>query len=208
MRRSDRLFQLISTLSDHNLHRAEDLAISHGVSLRTLYRDIDRLRAANLPVTGTRGAGYRLAPALTLPPITLSEEEVEALQLGLAIVLQSADPDLRNHAETLAAKIDAALPETTAPDAALWEKIPNPFADAARGLSHLPTLRAAIKARQKLQLLYNADNAEMQQHLLRPKSLTHHARSWVLVAYSETSAQNETFRIDLIEDATALPELF
>ena len=208
MRRSDRLFQLISSLSDHALHRAEDLAVVHGVSLRTLYRDIARLQAAGLPVTGTRGAGYQLAPAITLPPLTLSENEVEALQLGLAIVLQSADPDLRGHAETLAGKIDAALPETTLPDAHQWDQITNPFSDAARGLAHLPTLRATIKARQKLRLLYNARGAEMQQHVVQPQMLTHHARSWLLTAYSENSMTNKTFRLDLIEDASALPELF
>lgn len=208
MRRTDRLFQLISALNDHALHRAEDLAALHGVSLRTLYRDIARLQAAGLPVNGTRGAGYRLAPAITLPPLILSENEVEALQLGLAIVLQSADPDLHTHAESLAAKIDAALPESTQPDAHQWDRIPNPFSDAARGLAHLPTLRASIKARQKLRLLYNAQDAQMQQHVVHPQTLTHHARSWLFTAYSENSMKTETFRLDLIEDAAALPELF
>lgn len=208
MRRSDRLFQLVSTLSDYALHRAEDLAQAQGVSLRTLYRDIARLQTAGVPVAGTRGAGYRLTPAVTLPPLTLTEDEVEALQLGLAIVLQSPDPDLRTHAETLAAKIDAALPETAQPDALQWAQIPNPFADAARGLGHLPILRAAIKARQKLRVIYNREDATVQQHTAHPLSLTHYARSWLLTAYSEETGRPETLRLDLIEDATALPELF
>jgi predicted DNA-binding transcriptional regulator YafY len=38
--------------------------------------------------------------------------------------------------------------------------------------------------------------------------LTHQARSWMLNAYSETSGKTETFRLDLIENASALPELF
>ena len=38
MRRSDRLFSLLSLLGDHQLHRAEDMAQAAGVSLRTLYR--------------------------------------------------------------------------------------------------------------------------------------------------------------------------
>lgn len=208
MRRNDRLFDLMSTLGDHDLHRAEDLATVHGVSLRTLYRDIARLQAAGLPVTGTRGAGYRLDPALTLPPLTLTENEVEALQLGLAIVLQSPDPDMRAYAETLAAKIDAALPETTAPDAATWDSIPNPFADPAGGLAHLPSLRAAIKARQKLRLLYNAADSTLQTHVIHPKSLDHHARTWLVTGWSQTAQCRQTFRVDLIEATEALPELF
>jgi predicted DNA-binding transcriptional regulator YafY len=94
------------------------------------------------------------------------------------------------------------------PDAAQWGNIANPFSDPARGLAHQPTLRAAIKARQKVQVLYNGAGAAMQQHVLHPAGLTHQARSWMLNAYSETSGKTETFRLDLIENASALPELF
>lgn len=208
MRRSDRLFQLITTLDDNALHRAQDLAAKHNVSLRTLYRDIRRLQTAGLPVTGTRGAGYRLAREVTLPPLSLTENEVEVLQLGLAIVLQSPDPDLREHAETLANKIDNVLPEATSQDPAHWDQIPNPFADAARGLTHMSTLRAAIRARQKLRLLYNSEGGQMRQYTLQPRTLAHQARSWVLTAFSEETLTLETFRLDLIETAQPLPELF
>jgi predicted DNA-binding transcriptional regulator YafY len=208
MRRTDRLFALIETLSDGALHRAEDLAQAHRVSLRTLYRDIARLQAAGTPITGTRGHGYRLSPATVLPPLTLTEDEVEALHLGLAILLQSTDPDLRATAEALTAKVDAALPETTRPDATLWQQAENPFADAGKGLSHLPTLRAAIKARQKITLVCTAMDGTVQSHLLHPQALHHHARTWVLSGYSETMQAAIQTRLDLITSAAPRPELF
>lgn len=208
MRRTDRLFELLQTLSDTQTHRAEDLAQRHNVSLRTLYRDIERLQRAGTQITGTRGQGYRLTPATVLPPLTLTDDEVEALQLGLAILLQTPDPDLQLTANSLAAKIDAALPESQTPDADLWHRTQNPFADAARGLSHLPTLRAAIKARQKIKLVYTTQSGSVETHILHPQSLYHHARSWLLTGHSENTQTAETMRIDLITSADPLPELF
>ena len=208
MRRTDRLFALMQILSDTQTHRAEDLARINRVSLRTLYRDIERLQTAGTQITGTRGQGYKLTPATVLPPLTLSDDEVEALQLGLAILLQSPDPDLRVAANSLAAKIDAGLPETQAPDATLWQRIENPFADAARGLGHLPTLRAAIKARQKVKLVYTTQRGTVETHTLHPQNLAHRARSWLLTGYSEKSKATETMRIDLITTADPLTELF
>lgn len=208
MRRSDRLFALIEILSDGAVHRAEDLARDQGVSLRTLYRDITRLQVAGTPITGTRGIGYRLAPATVLPPLTLTADEVDALQLALAILLQSTDPDLRGHAETLTAKIDAALPETPNPDPTLWQQTQNPFADAGKGLAHLPVLRAAIKPRQKLHIVATTPEGRVETHLFHPKALHHYARSWVLGGYSETAGKDLTLRLDLITSAEPRPELF
>lgn len=208
MSRTDRLFALLTTLGDHNLHRAEDLAAAQNVSLRTLYRDIGRLQSSGVPVTGTRGVGYRLDRATTLPPLTLTDPEIEALQLALAIVLETTDPDLKSAAATLAYKIDACLPLEGAQQAADWQHIEHPFANAARGMGHLPILRAAIRARQKLKIVYNSPDATLRSLILHPASLEHHARSWILKGWDETENKDTSLRLDLIENADALPALF
>lgn len=208
MNRSDRLFSLLTALGDHGLHRAEDLAATLGVSLRTLYRDIGRLHASGVPVTGTRGAGYRLARATTLPPLTLTDPEIEALQLALAILLETTDPDLKSAATSLAAKIDASLPLEQSSPASDWQQIEHPFANAARGIGHLPVLRAAIKARQKLKITYNGPDATLRNLILHPTALSHQARSWILSGWDETQNTHTALRLDLIENAQALPELF
>ena len=208
MRRSDRLFALLSTLGDHTLHRAEDLAAAQNVSLRTLYRDLGRLQSSGVPVTGTRGAGYRLDRATTLPPLTLTDPEIEALQLALAVVLETTDPDLKSAATTLASKIDQSLPLEGVQQATDWQHIEHPFANAARGLGHLPVLRAAIRARQKLKIVYNSPDKTLHSLILHPASLHHQARSWILKGWSENTGTDIALRLDLIETADALPELF
>ncbi len=208
MRRTDRLFDIIGILRDGKLHRAQDIADRLEVSVRTIYRDMDTLIASGIPVEGERGVGYMVREAITLPPLTLTSDELEALNLGVAIVSEAADPDLKRAALNLADKIDAVLPTQTIAEADAWKFAVYPFADAARGFSHMPTLRAAIKTRQKLALRYRRIDGTLTERQIRPLHMEYWGRVWTLTAWCELRGAFRVFRVDLIEDATALPELF
>ena len=208
MARSDRLFDILQILRDARVHRAQDIAARMGVSLRTLYRDMDRLAASGVPVSGTRGTGYRLADLVSLPPISLSPDELEALNLALAIAAEIAGSDLKPAVDSLTAKLDAALPQSAVPQVDAWKFADAPFADAARGLGQMPTLRAAIKARQKLRITYTAQGGTVTSRVIWPLHLENWGRVWTLVAWCEARAAHRVFRLDLIGAAQALPELF
>lgn len=208
MRRTDRLFEIIQILRDGKLHRAQDIAERLEVSVRTIYRDMDTLVASGVPVEGERGIGYMVREAITLPPLTLTAEELEALNLGMAIVAEAADPALKAAAQSLAAKVDAVLPTETIAEADAWKFAVYPFADAARGFAHMPTLRAAIKSRQKLSVTYRRIDGTMTQRVIRPLHMEYWGRVWTLTAWCDTRADFRVFRVDLIEEIEALPELF
>ncbi len=208
MRRTDRLFDIIGILRDGKLHRAQDIADRLEVSVRTIYRDMDTLVASGIPVEGERGVGYMVREAITLPPLTLTSAELEALNLGVAIVSEAADPDLKQAAQTLADKIDAVLPTQTIAEADAWKFAVYPFADAARGFSHMPTLRAAIKTRQKLKLTYRRIDGTLTNRTIRPLHMEYWGRVWTLTAWCELRDSFRVFRVDLVEEASALPELF
>lgn len=208
MHRTDRLFAITRVLRDGALHRAEDIAAALDVSVRTIYRDMDRLCAIGVPVEGERGGGYRMADRVPLPPLTLSPAEMAALDLGIAIVAEASDPDLSAAARSLADKIDAALPVQGVPPQAAWKHAAHPSADAARGLSHMATLRSAVSGRQKLELDYPDAAGAIRRHAVRPLALDNFGRVWTLVAWSETAGGFREFRLDLIESARPLPELF
>lgn len=208
MRRADRLFDILQRLRDGHLHRAQDLADALGVSLRTIYRDMDTLVASGVPVTGARGVGYRITQAITLPPLSLSPDELEALNLGIAIVSEAADPTLKAAAQTLGDKLDAVLDERGIADADAWKFATYPFADAVRGFALMPTLRAAIRARQKLRLSYHSKGNRISTRTVRPLHMEYWGRVWTLTAWCEMRAGFNAFRVDLIQSADALPELF
>jgi predicted DNA-binding transcriptional regulator YafY len=208
MRRTDRLFDIMRLLRDGQLHRAQDIATRLDVSVRTIYRDMDSLTASGVPVEGERGSGYRITDAITLPPLTLTKAELEALNLGMAIVGEAADPELKSAASSLAEKIDAVLPTQVMAEAEAWKLAVHPFADAARGFAHMPTLRAAIRARQKLRLTYHSRNNAITSRVVRPLHMEYWGRIWSLTAWCELRAAHRVFRVDLIQTAEALPELF
>lgn len=199
MRRADRLMSLIRHLRDGELHRAADLAKAMKVSLRTIYRDMETLAASGVPIEGERGTGYRVTAAITLPPLNLSMAELEALHLGLAAMGQAQDTDLAAAAASLAAKLDGVLPEGNAPHAlAVY-----PFADAARGFQHLPKIRSAIRARQKLALTIAG-----KDKTVRPLQLDYWGRLWTCIVWCDTTRKFDELRIDQISGLRVLPSLF
>ena len=208
MRRSDRLFDIIQILRDGKLHRAQDIADRLEVSVRTIYRDMDTLVASGVPVEGERGVGYMVREAITLPPVTLTTAELEALNLGMAIVAEAADEDLKAAAQSLADKIDAVLPTSTVAEADAWKFAVYPFSNATLGFTHMPALRAAIKARQKLKLDYRRIDGVLTHRTIRPLHMEYWGRVWTLTSWCETRGGFRVFRVDLIEAATPLPELF
>ena len=82
MRRADRLFAIAEVLRARRTGiTAEELAERFEVSVRTIYRDLDSLRAASLPVVGERGRGGGLAldSSYNLPPVNFTAREAAIL---------------------------------------------------------------------------------------------------------------------------------
>lgn len=203
MRRADRLMALIQILRDGALHKAAHLARATEVSLRTIYRDMDTLAASGVPIEGERGVGYRVTAAITLPPLNLTMIEVEALHIGLLAVGQNGDAELSAAARSLSAKLDAVMPEDRSKAPAGYGFAVYPFADAARGFQHLPMIRQAIRARQKLKLTLNGTD-----QTVRPLQLDYWGRLWTCVVWNETARGFSELRVDQITALTIMPSLF
>lgn len=191
MSRSERLTRLSRALRAPGPHRAADLAQALGVTERTIYRDMDTLRGGGVPIEGTRGTGYRVTASQSLPPLHLGPDELEALQVGLAAVAQSGDPDLGPAAKRLAERLDAALPEDGL--------APLPLRAATRALPHLARLRQTIRARQKL---------DIDGRTVRPLRLDFWGRLWLLLVWDEDAEAHREIAVHEIGTLTVLPSLF
>ncbi|MGN0933258.1 helix-turn-helix transcriptional regulator [Falsigemmobacter intermedius] len=206
VRRTDRLYDLIQILRDGRLHRASEMADRLQVSTRTIWRDMATLMASGLPVEGERGIGYVLRAPITLPPMILSGDEIEALRLGVRLVAQGDDPALARAARSLAGKFASVTP---APG--------NPEDDELFGVSaraserapvHLPLLREAIRNRERVTITYiEADGSESHQDI-RPLEMDLTSRVWTLTAWCEHRAGFRSLRIDRIVALTGTDETF
>jgi predicted DNA-binding transcriptional regulator YafY len=200
--------QLMQLLREGRLTRAQDLADRLGVTVRTIYRDMDVLMASGLPIEGARGLGYKITAEVTLPPLNLTKTELEALHLGMAVVGEAGDAELQAAARSLSAKIDNVLPEDRQTPPSGWGFAIYPFADVAEGFQHMPPLRGAIRARQKLRIAYRNRAGDVLERIVRPLALDYWGRVWTATCWCELRADFRVFRVDRIEAISVLPALF
>src|SRR5690606_39843116 len=85
------------------------------VSVRSVYRYIDDISASGIPVYGAAGRGYTLSEGFELPPLSLSDDELEALTLSVDMLSRAVGLELSQAARSLLAKINAVVPEAKKP---------------------------------------------------------------------------------------------
>ena len=204
MRRTDRLFDLIQILRDGRLHKAAEMAQVLEVSPRTIWRDMATLMASGMPVEGERGIGYILRAPITLPPMILTSAELEAFRLGVRLVADGADPGLARAARSLASKIGSVTPAPPEAD----DLFVFTGREATRAAPHMPMLRAAIRAQERLTITYANEGGLDLHRDIRPLQLEFWGRVWTLAAFCEARQDFRSFRVDRILSITPTGETF
>ncbi len=202
MRRADRLFQIVQIL--RRLSRpvtADAIAQELEVSKRTVYRDIADLIGQRTPIRGEAGVGYVLEDGFDMPPLMLTQEEVEAAVLGAQMVVARGDPALRRAAQDLIAKIGAVIPE------ALRPLVLEPATRAASNWRTTPDnvdmvqVRAAIRAGHKLILTYRDEQEAESQRTIWPFAVGYHETTRLIVGWCELRQDFRSFRTDRVAGA-------
>ena len=82
---TERLLRLLSMLQGGGTWSGPELAHHLGVTVRTVRRDVERLRELGYPVESVTGpaGGYRLRAGTAMPPLLLDEDEAIAIAVGL-----------------------------------------------------------------------------------------------------------------------------
>ena len=199
MSRAERLLELIQVLRRHRFPvSGAAMADELGVSLRTLYRDIDTLKAQGAQIDGEAGVGYVLRPGFMLPPLMFSEDEIEALVLGGRWVAARTDEPLRKAARNAIAKIAAVLPDDLKRSLDTSSLLIGPGLRTAAGDAELPTVREAIRTERKLRISYVDGEEKPTQRTIWPFALGFFERVRVVVAWCEMRQGYRHFRTDRI----------
>jgi predicted DNA-binding transcriptional regulator YafY len=208
MRKLDRLFDLVQALRDGRLHTGRALAERTGVSLRTLYRDIDGLVAAGVPISGERGVGFMMTEPVFLPPLTLLPDEIEALELGIALVRAGFGGDLAASAGRLGEKVRAALPARALMDPDRTAVRVHAATGPAAGRDMLPAIRRAILSRRMLRFDYTTLAGATGPRHVRPLEIEVWQGAFTLTAWCEDRQDFRVFRIDRITGLTETDDVF
>lgn len=205
MSRSQRLLDLIQILRRHRFPvTGAALAAELGISLRTLYRDIATLQQQGASIDGAAGLGYLLRPGFLLPPLMLTEDEIEALVLGSRWVADRGDARLGAAARNALAKITAVLPADLQDAPAASTLLVGPGAPIAAGQAELPLIRQAIKAQCKLDITYCDLKGAHSTRTIWPFALGFFDNARVVVAWCELRETFRHFRADRIASLAML----
>lgn len=200
MGRSTRLLALLQALRRRRQPvTAATLARELEVSERTIYRDLSELAAQGAPIKGEAGVGYVLRPGFFLPPLMLTQDETEAVLLGLRYVGQRGDDVLNKAAENARAKISSVLSEDMQAIAIAPMTIPGPDGKQfPENKVSLTLLRSAIRMQKRLSIAY-VDQAERHsRRVVWPIQIGFMDNARVLAGWCELRDAFRFFRTDRI----------
>jgi predicted DNA-binding transcriptional regulator YafY len=190
--------------------RAEDLAGTFEVSVRTIYRDVEALCETGVPVVATPGKGYRLMEGYFLPPLTFTADEAALLILGGELVRDRVDPLLRPAAESALRKLAGVLPADRR--AEMERRRQGMFFASIAGQANdrrLVLARRAIEERRVVRLLYHAFRRdEPDPRDVEPIRLVHFSDAWYLAGYCRLRQGVRLFRLDRIDRLEVLGERY
>jgi len=209
MSRAQRLLDLIQLFRGYRRPvSGADLADALGISLRTLYRDIETLKAQGAHIDGEPGIGYVLRPGFMLPPLMFSEQEIEAIVLGSRWVADRTDSELSDAARSALAKIAAVLPPDLRTSLDGSSLLIGPGKTIVAGDADLPRIRSAIRTEQKLRFAYSDGSGKSSKRTVWPFALGFFDQVRVLVAWCELRQGFRHFRTDRVSKVQILDKRY
>lgn len=199
--RESRLFKIVYYLLEKGRATAPELAKKFEVSVRTIYRDIDALSTAGIPVyseTGRNGGIY-LIKDFVLDKTILSKEEKQEILLALQSVNinQNNDEILQKLSGIFNMNSDSWLEI----DFSRWG---NKNSDNDK----FNILKDAIIKRQSVKITYASSYEQVSERIIEPLKLLYKSMSWYLKAYCELKQDYRIFKLNRIITLELLSDVF
>jgi predicted DNA-binding transcriptional regulator YafY len=202
---SARLLRLLSLLQTRPEWSGPELAERLGVSVRTVRRDVEKLRSLDYPVEVDLGptGGYRLGAGAALPPLLLDDEEAVAVAVTLQTAAGSGGVGVAGLGEAAVralVKLERVLPSrlrrrvAAVPVSTVAPMRAAPTVDPAA----LVTVGAACRDRRVLELEYTAHDGAVTRRRVEPHHLVSWGRRWYLLAHDLGRDDWRTLRLDRV----------
>ncbi len=212
MQTSARLLRLLSILQSRRDWSGADLAERLGVTVRTVRRDVGKLRGLGYPVHASTGVagGYRLGAGAALPPLLLDDDEAVAVAIGLRTAAGGTVSGIEETSVRALAKLEQMLPSRLRHRVSALESVTVPMATgwATVDADTLTLIATACRDHLRLTVDYRSRNGGERRRSLEPHRLVHTGRRWYLVAYDRDRSDWRTFRVDRLSPVTPLGPRF
>ena len=210
LRRADRLFDILRVLRVAKAPvTAASIADELEVTVRTVYRDIATLQARRVPIEGAAGVGYVLRRGFELPPLMFTEDEAEAIAVGVRMLARTGDPGLLKAAESVLSKVALVVPDplrdylSTTPVYVSKSGAPVP---TQRDLP--TTIRRAIRDTRKMRIAYEDEGGRRTARVIQPFAVAYYTEATLVCAWCELRSEIRHFRTDRVITAEVLDDRF
>lgn len=212
-RPATRVLALLELLQTHSRLTGAELARRLDVDIRTVRRYITVLEELGIPVTTEQGryGGYRLVAGFKLPPMMFTDEEAQAIALGLLAAgqlgLQEATPVIAG----VQAKLERVMPEKLKRRVRAVSESINivlPEAEAHKNSGALGLLTDAAQAQQQVHFRYQSQQGDVTERTLDPYGLVYRWGRWYVCGHCHLRKNLRTFRIDRLSRAELLNTAF
>jgi predicted DNA-binding transcriptional regulator YafY len=198
---SVRALRLLGALQSRREWSGRELGERLDVDVRTLRRDVDRLRDLGYEISSSSGpgGGYRLCAGASTPPLMLDDDEAVAVAVALAASAGSVS-DVEDVALRVLAKLARVMPPRARRKLGAIEDATSllPGARVTVDFRVLATLATACRDELELRFPYEDARGNATSRAVEPLRLVHTGRLWYLAARDVDRDDFRTFRVDRI----------
>jgi predicted DNA-binding transcriptional regulator YafY len=209
MRKKSRMFAIAEALRARRTGvTAQQLADRFGVTLRTIYRDLEALQDAGMPIKADRGrgGGYALDKNYQLPPVNFTAREAALLVALARLAIEQRLVPFPNAVERAADKVKSAL--STSAQRELLTLVGELQMVGVPSLPIPTSVRDAVETAwfesRALRIIYAKSQWQMSPRLVRIRNLVFDRQITLLNCLDLETGNDRQFRLDRIKQATVM----
>ena len=203
MQVNNRLFEIVYILMQKKKITAKELADRFDVSTRTIYRDIEILSRANIPIYSSKGkdGGIGLLEEYVLNKTILSEDDQNQILFALQGMIKVVGQDEKNILEKLSILFNKKVDDWIKIDFSNWGK------DSTQK-ERFDIIKTAILNKNKIEFTYYNSNGDKSKRIVEPLQIWFKDKSWYLISYCKLKEDYRIFKIARIKEIKILEEHF
>lgn len=206
-----RLIHILTLLKSKRVLTATELSDRYEVSVRTIYRDIQKLIEAGVPVITLEGRGYTLMDGYTVAPVQFTEKQANALITAQHMVNRSNDSSFVRDFEEAMMKIKSVFRSSILQKSEMLDDKLHIFdtRNASISSNALSELQLAITNFNLVEINYRKpDDPSISFRRIEPCAILSTENKWILMAWCHLRTDYRAFRVDRIQHFKILQEKF
>lgn len=184
MKRLHRLTAMILFLQSRNYTNIHQLVDKFEVSERTIYRDLNALTEAGLPLSFEEGRGYFIVDGYNLPPLNFTDEEANSIIIAEKLMKKYADDKILTTFSNAVEKIRVILNSLQKQKLEnLEQHIRMYIPEGEESTMYLNEINTAVMAKQVVEIEYTNNINRKTLRNIEPIGLTFYGNTWHVIAY-------------------------